>query len=58
MVKIIMNGCNGHMGQVISRIVEQDAEAEIVAVLISLIIGRIVIRYLRISKRAMQRRMY
>lgn len=31
MVKIIMNGCNGHMGQVISRIVEQDAEAEIVA---------------------------
>ena len=25
MVKIIMHGCNGHMGQVISDIVEKDA---------------------------------
>lgn len=31
MVKIIMHGCNGHMGQVISGLVEQDANAEIVA---------------------------
>ena len=31
MVKIIMHGCNGHMGQVISGLVEQDPEAEIVA---------------------------
>ena len=31
MVKIIMNGCNGHMGQVISDIVEKDPDAEIVA---------------------------
>ncbi|CCY98563.1 dihydrodipicolinate reductase [Ruminococcus sp. CAG:17] len=31
MVKIIMNGCNGHMGQVISGIVEKDPDAEIVA---------------------------
>lgn len=31
MVKIIMNGCNGHMGQVISQIVEKDEQAEIVA---------------------------
>ena len=31
MVRIIMHGCNGHMGQVISGLVEQDLEAEIVA---------------------------
>lgn len=31
MVKIIMHGCNGHMGQVISSIVEKDPDAEIVA---------------------------
>lgn len=31
MVKIIMHGCNGHMGQVISDLVAQDAEAEVVA---------------------------
>ena len=26
-----MHGCNGHMGQVISNIVEKDANAQIVA---------------------------
>lgn len=31
MVKIIMHGCNGHMGQVISDIVEKDPDAEIIA---------------------------
>lgn len=31
MVKIIMHGCNGHMGQVISGLVEKDPAAEIVA---------------------------
>ena len=31
MVKNIMHGCNGHMGQVISDIVEKDPDAEIVA---------------------------
>ena len=31
MVKMIMHGCNGHMGQVISGIVEKDPDAEIVA---------------------------
>lgn len=31
MVKIIMHGCNGHMGQVISGLVAQDPGAEIVA---------------------------
>ena len=28
MVRIIMHGCNGHMGQVISNIVEKDAKQE------------------------------
>ncbi|EJW92403.1 dihydrodipicolinate reductase, partial [gut metagenome] len=31
MVKIIMHGCNGHMGQVISGLLEQDPAARIVA---------------------------
>ena len=31
MVKIIMHGCCGHMGQVISQIVKDDADAQIVA---------------------------
>lgn len=31
MVKIIMNGCNGHMGKVICNLVAQDPNAEIVA---------------------------
>ena len=31
MVKMIMHGCNGHMGQVISKLVAEDNEIEIVA---------------------------
>ena len=31
MIKIIMNGCNGHMGQVISGLVKDDDNAQIVA---------------------------
>ena len=31
MVKAIMHGCNGKMGQVISRIVKEDPSIEIVA---------------------------
>lgn len=31
MVNIIMNGCNGKMGQVITGIVKEDANAAIVA---------------------------
>ncbi|MEY8427231.1 4-hydroxy-tetrahydrodipicolinate reductase [Lachnospiraceae bacterium 46-15] len=31
MIKIIMHGCNGHMGQMISGLVKEDPEAEIVA---------------------------
>ena len=29
MTKIIMNGCNGKMGQVITRLVSEDNECEI-----------------------------
>ena len=31
MVRIIMHGCNGHMGQVISALAAEDADVEIVA---------------------------
>lgn len=31
MVKVIMHGCNGKMGQVITKLIEEDAVAEIVA---------------------------
>ena len=31
MTKIIMHGCNGAMGQTITKIVKEDADAEIVA---------------------------
>ena len=32
MVRIIMNGCNGHMGQVISELVSKDENAEILII--------------------------
>jgi dihydrodipicolinate reductase len=31
MIRVIMNGCNGHMGQVISKIVKEDATTTMVA---------------------------
>lgn len=31
MVKVIMHGCNGHMGQVISELIQNDPEIEVVA---------------------------
>lgn len=31
MVKLIMHGCNGKMGQVITKIVKEDPNVEIVA---------------------------
>ena len=31
MVKVIMHGCNGHMGQVITGLIKDDPEIEIVA---------------------------
>ena len=38
MVKIIMHGCCGHMGQVISQLVKEDADAQIVAGIESVLI--------------------
>ena len=40
MIKIIMHGCNGKMGQVITKIAEADSKVEIVAH------GRILLRLL------------
>ena len=31
MVRVIMHGCNGHMGQVITGIIKEDSDAQIVA---------------------------
>ena len=31
MVRVIMHGCNGHMGQVITGIIKEDQDAQIVA---------------------------
>ena len=31
MIKAIMHGCNGHMGQVISGLIKEDPKIEIVA---------------------------
>mgnify|MGYP000659477486 CR=1 FL=1 len=31
MTRVIMHGCNGHMGQVITKLGEEDTEVEIVA---------------------------
>ncbi len=48
MVKIIMHGCNGHMGQVISEIVEKDPNAQIVAGIDIADQGKTAIRYSQI----------
>ena len=31
MTRVIMHGCNGHMGQVITKLAEEDTDVEIVA---------------------------
>ena len=50
MVKIIMHGCNGHMGQVISGLVEKDPDAEIVAGIDVADQGRTATLYIQIWK--------
>ena len=54
---IIMNGCNGHMGQVISRLVAEDKETEIVAGIDLADKGIIHIRYSQRFQPAMYRQM-
>ena len=49
MVRIIMNGCNGHMGRVISELVEKDENAEIAAGIdVADIVKFIIIRFIQI----------
>ena len=59
MVKIIMHGCCGHMGQVISQIVKEDADAQIVAGIIhySLITEKWNTRYTKAWRTAKKKQM-
>ena len=54
MIKIIMHGCNGKMGQVITKIAEADSKVEIVAG-VDQFQCRIRIRCFHRWKRVMQR---
>lgn len=57
MVRAIMNGCNGKMGQTITGICKDDKEIEIVAG-IDLYDGiKMIIRFLKASMRAMWKQM-
>ena len=53
MTKVIMNGCNGHMGHVISDLCEKDPEIEIVAGIDINTEQHYGIRYLQISQTVM-----
>lgn len=55
MIKIIMHGCNGKMGQVITKIAEADSKVEIVAGVDQFQECRIRIRCFHRWKRVMQR---
>ena len=55
MVKIIMHGCNGHMGQVITGLVKEDANAEIIAGIDMNDNGQTIIRYSKAWQNAMFR---
>ena len=46
MTRIIMRGCNGHMGRVITDLVSKDDECKIVAELIHLTMDIMIILYL------------
>ena len=58
MVKIIMHGCNGHMGQVISGLVEKDPDAEIVAGIDVTDQGRTATLFIQIWKNVRWRQMH
>ena len=57
MVRIIMNGCNGHMGQVITGLLREDAEAEIAAGIDLVDTGTTAIPYSQNRRTARWRRM-
>ena len=53
-----MHGCCGHMGQVISDLVEKDTNAEIVAGIDVTDKGNTAIRYLQIFTNVRQKQMF
>lgn len=53
MVKIMMHGCNGVMGQVISKIVEETEGAVMACGVDRVMMGTTIILYLQISMRVM-----
>lgn len=57
MVKAIMHGCNGKMGQVISNLVKEDDGIEIVAGIDKYTGVKMNIRFLRILRTVMWRQM-
>ena len=57
MVKIIMHGCNGAMGQVITKLAAEDKDAEITAGIDRVDTERIHIRYLHLVMHVMWKRM-
>ena len=58
MTKIIMNGCNGKMGQVITRLVSEDNECEIVAGFDVMILLKILILFHKFQMNYRRRRCY
>ena len=58
MIKMIMHGCNGKMGQVITDICKEDSEIEIVAGVDPYSGVKMTIRYLQILENVMWMRMW
>lgn len=57
MIRAIMSGCNGKMGQVITGICKEDADIEIVAESISTMASKTITRYFQIFLSVMWQRM-
>ena len=55
MIKVLMHGCNGKMGQVVSRMVDETEGMELAAGVTDSLEERIHIRYLKAWKRVMYR---
>lgn len=57
MTRVIMYGCNGKMGQTITRLIEEENDVEIVAGIDVCDTVKTAIRYFRISQTVMWRQM-
>ena len=57
MIRVIMHGCNGKMGQVITGLCKEDPDVEIVAGIDVVDNRETDIRYLQISTHVMSRQM-